>query len=215
MAPLKLRSPSLGLLLLTCMAAGAAASPRVSPANCTVPSAVRVVGTANGVPDRAAGEFLIVIRDLLYNPTAGALVVLDLSGVPDVVLCTDQLDANEVMDCASHTVRKSTDALGQARFTLVGSSTGANDVPSPGWPARIYANGILVRDVSVSAFDLDGSNGVGVGDLSVWLTDFGSGAPHPRSDFDGSGDVSAGDLSEWLTEFGGSASTESCRAACP
>jgi hypothetical protein len=215
MAPLRLRSLSLGLLFLTCVSAGAAASPRVYPPNCTIPSFVRVVGTSNGVPDRAAGEFLIVIRDIVNTPTSGALVVIDLSGTPDVVLCSDQLDANEVMNCATHTVAKSTDALGEARFTLLGSSTGTNDVPSPGWPARIYANGVLVRDLSVSAFDLDGSQGVGGGDLSVWLTDFGSGAPHPRSDYDGSGDVSAGDLSEWLTEFGASASSESCHAACP
>jgi len=215
MAPLRLRSLSLGLLLLTFVGGGVEASPRVSPANCTVPSAVRAVGTANGVPDRTAGEFLIVIRDFVNTPTPGALVVIDLSGAPDVVLCTDQLDANEVLNCGAHTVAKSTDALGQARFTLLGSSTGANDVPSPGWPARVFANGVLVRELSVSAFDLDGSQGVGGGDLSVWLSDFGSGAPHPRSDYDGTGDVSAADLAEWLTAFGSSASSESCRAACP
>jgi hypothetical protein len=68
---------------------------------------------------------------------------------------------------------------------------------------------------SASSFDLDGSGGVGAGDLSVWLGDFGSGMNWARSDFDGSGTVGAADLSEWLAVFGSSGSSQSCTTSCP
>ena len=80
---------------------------------------------------------------------------------------------------------------------------------------RIYANGVLIGSPTVSAYDLDGANGVAINDLSAWLTDFGSGIQYGRSDYDCSGSVSINDLSLWLTLFGNSASQESCVIACP
>jgi hypothetical protein len=79
----------------------------------------------------------------------------------------------------------------------------------------IFGNGVLIASPSVSSFDLDGSGGVGAGDLSVWLSDFGTGQPYERSDYDGDGQVSAADLSEWLAVFGAGGSTLSCGAICP
>ena len=199
---------------LIVIATAASASPRVYPPNCTVPAAVRLVSSSAGVPDRTAGEFQIVIRDLANNVSPGASVVVDLSGTPDAVLCSDQEDPDAVANCAAHTVRKFTDNLGQLKFTLLGGSTGMSDAAALA-PARIYANGVLVSDIAVSTFDLDGRDGVGANDLSIWLSDFGSGQPHPRSDYDGSGTVGAADLSEWLTVFGRGTSAQSCGASCP
>lgn len=204
----------LAAILVFPVATCAWASPRVYPPNCTVPTQVRAVGTQGGVPDRAAGQFTIIIRDLVNNPTSGASVVLDLSGLPDVVLCSDQADPDVTTSCTAHTVRKFTNAQGQVVFTLVGASTGTNDAQGLG-SAKIYANGVLVRDVAVSTFDLDGAGGVSANDLSIWLADFASGVPHPRSDYDGSGSVGAGDLSEWLGVLGAGTSSSSCASACP
>jgi hypothetical protein len=201
-------------ILILSIATCAWGSPRVYPPYCTVPTQVRAVDTQAGVPDHAAGQFVIVIRDLANNVTNGASVVLDLSNLPDVVLCSDQMDPDVTMSCAFHTVRKFTNAQGQATFTLLGSSTGVNDTPSLG-AGHVYANGVFVADVAVSVFDLDGASGVGANDLSIWLADFGSGEPHARSDYDGSGTVGAGDLSEWLGVFAAGTSTQSCTTSCP
>jgi len=198
------------LSIVTC----AWASPHVYPPNCTVPAAARAVDSQSGVPDYANGQFTIVIRDLANNVTNGASVVLDLSAVSDVVLCSDQLDPDMLINCSARTVRKFTNTLGQVTFTLLGSSTGMADSPSPG-QGKIFANGVLVGYFDVSTFDLDGTGGVGANDLSVWLADFGSGLPHPRSDYDASGDVSANDLSQWLGVFGAGGSAQSCGAGCP
>ena len=67
------------------------------------------------------------------------------------------------------------------------------------------------------AMDVDGANGVGVNDASVWLTDFGTvGNPaFGRSDFDCSGDVGINDFSVLLTAFGSGTQVQSCGAACP
>jgi hypothetical protein len=111
-------------------------------------------------------------------------------------------------------VRRFTNDQGQATFTLLGASTGVNDPPSLA-PAHIFANGVQIGDLAVSTFDLDGAGGVGANDLAIWMTDFGSGQPHPRSDYDGDGMVGAADLSEWLTVFGAGGSTSSCGVVCP
>ena len=74
---------------------------------------------------------------------------------------------------------------------------------------------MLIGSPSISAFDLDGGGGVGANDLSIWLTDFGSGNAYGRSDYDCSGDVGANDLSSWLTVFGSAGSAESCAGVCP
>jgi hypothetical protein len=185
----------------------------INPLFSTVPRHARVVGSQAGVPDRAAGRFTIIIRDVANNARSGVKVVLDFSDVPDVVLCSDQADVDLVTNCNAHCVCKLTDAQGQVTFTLLGSSTGMRDVPSQG-PA-MYANGLSFGPIAVSTFDLDGAGGVGANDLSIWLADFGSGEPHARSDYDGSGTVGAGDLSEWLGVFAAGTSTQSCTTSCP
>jgi hypothetical protein len=213
MAHLRLRLFLTAMLIVSIATCAWACPPNA--ANSTAPSRVRLVNARAGVPDRSDGQFTVVIRDNANNPMPGASVTLDFSGVPDVVLCSDQLDPDMLMSCAAHTVRKFTNAQGQVTFTVLGSSTGVNDVPSLGQPAMIFADGVLLGNIAVSTFDLDGMGGVGANDLSILMADFGSGQPHDRSDFDGSGTVGANDLSQWLGVFASGASSESCRSACP
>jgi len=201
------------LLTLTAMRARAGGGP--APANSTTPDHIRLVGASSGFPDTVAGQFKIVARTLANTPINGLSVLIDLSSCADLAFCSDQMDPNALTNCAAKTVRKFTNALGEVTFTLLGGSNGAGNASSLAHSARIFGNGVLMAVPSVSSFDLDGSDGVGAGDLSVWLSDFESGMEWARSDYDGDGNVGAADLSEWLTVFGASGSTSSCRTACP
>ena len=186
-----------------------------SPANDTAPACISLVGTFGGVPAHAAGAFTVVIRDLANNPVAGAVVVIDLSAASDLRLCADQLDPAATVDCAHKTVSKLTAADGSVQFTVLGSSNGGGNASSLLGGGRIYANGTLIQSPTVSAYDLDGSSGLGANDLSAWLGDFGSGQPFGRSDYDCSGNVGANDLSLWLDAYGSGAMAESCGSQCP
>jgi len=201
--------------LLTLAATGAWASGIPSAALSTTPDHIRLVRSTSGLPDAVAGQFKIVARDVINNPIFECLVVIDLSNCPDLTVCSDQLDPDALTSCATKTIRKSTSFNGEVTFTLLGGSNGAGHASSLAHSARIYGNGNLIATPSVSSFDLDGLSGVGAGDLSAWITDFGSGMDWARSDYDGDGRVGAGDLSEWLTVFGAGTSTQSCSASCP
>jgi len=186
-----------------------------SPGNSTTPGCITLVGSLAGVPDAAAGQFSVVVRDLANNPLNGASVVIDLSNAADLAICDDQLDANALVNCAAKTTRKFTDITGTVTFTVLGGSNGAGNASSLLNKGRIYANGVLIASPTVAAYDLDGSSGVGANDLSAWLTDFGTGNPYGRSDYDCSNTVGANDLSFWLTEFGAGTSAASCAVSCP
>src|SRR5207249_1808806 len=152
-----------------------------SPGNSTTPSLITFVGSLAGVPD-ALGTFTVVVRDLANNPLKNASVVIDLSGCTDLAICSDQLDAAETVNCVAKTLRKFTDLAGSTSFTVLGGAFGVGHAESFPRSGRLYANGTLLRAPSVASLDLDGSNGVGINDLSVWLTDFASGQPYSRSD---------------------------------
>jgi hypothetical protein len=187
-----------------------------SPANSTVPAMIALVGATNGVPADAKGAFEVTIRDLANNPVAGAPVIVDLSNLPELHLCADPLDPDAIVDCAMKRVTKHTDALGRVRFTLLGGSVSDPPVRSPHGSGRIHWGGVmLIGAPTVAAYDLDGANGVGVNDLSLWLEDFGTGLDIGRGDYDGSGHLGVNDLSLWLGVFGSNACLESCAAACP
>ena len=183
--------------------------------NCTLPTVIRLVGNSSGTPDAAAGRFTVIVRDIAMDPVAHASVVIGFESCTDLAICADQLDADATVFCAAKLVRKLTDASGAVTFTILGHSNGAGGATTLAYAGNIYVTGSLVRHPSIAAFDLDGFSGVGAGDLSVWLSDFGSGMDWARSDYDGDGRVGAADLSEWLTVFGAGGSTQSCAASCP
>jgi hypothetical protein len=184
--------------------------------NSNAPPCISLVGSVGGVPAQALGRFQATIRDFANNPVAGAVVVVDLSNCSDLHLCDDQRDPDIIVNCAAKTARKLTAADGTVSFTLLGGSNGASAVSLLA-AGKIYANGTLIDTPTVSAFDLDGANGLTVNDLSVWLADFGTpGNPaFGRSDYDCSGSVGINDFSLWLSAFGSGTQVESCGATCP
>jgi len=181
----------------------------------SVPSCISLVGSSAGVPAAAVGEFTVVIHDLADNPVMGAPVVIDLSGELDMSLCGDQMDHDALVNCGAKTVRKFTGVDGTVRFTLLGGSNGGGNAVTLLGGGRIYAGGVLVGTPTVSAYDLDGSGGLGANDMSAWFGDFGSGQPFGRSDYDCSGSIGANDLSMWLAAFGSGTMATSCGVSCP
>ena len=209
-------TPVRSLVLLLGLAAPSLALAGIPPINnSTVPSCITLVGSNGGVPATAAGGFTIIVRDLANNPVAGASVVIDLSNRDDLSICADQLDPAVTVNCAAKTVRKFTAVDGSVHFTMLGGSNGGGNATTLLNGGRIFANGVLLGTPTVSAFDLDGSGGVGAGDFSAWLGDFFTGNPYGRSDYDCSGTVGANDLSLWLGAFGSGAMVQSCASRCP
>jgi len=200
-----------GLLLFQAPDAASAVDPGFP--NNTVPESFHLVAS-NGSAPANIGQFEVVLRDIAHNPIPNASIVVDLSSCTDLALATDQLDPDAVVNCAAKTTRKLTDANGRAVFCIIGGSR--TGVPASTLLAggRIYGNGTLIASPTVSAFDLDGQQGLGAGDLALFLGDFASGQIFGRSDFDDSGNLGAGDLVIWLTAFSSGTQVVSA-AVCP
>ena len=186
-----------------------------SPSNSTIPSCIRLVGSNGSVPATTFGQFEVIFRDLANNPIANAWIVVDFSATPELALAADQLDPDVLLDCAAQTVRKRTDGNGRAVFCVVGRNRIGE--PPTTWQdgGRIFADGIYLGASTVNAFDLDGQQGVGAGDLAQFLSDFASGFPYGRSNFDCNGSIGAGDLVIWLTAFSSGSQIVSAPTVCP
>jgi len=186
------------------------ASPQgiVSPANCTVPSHINLVGMKLGVAD-PRGAFTVVVRDLGNNPMPGLTVELDVTNQPDLLLSTIQpFPGMTAISCFKASVV--TDGLGSATFTVVGNASGRFLYPSEtGAGAAIRAAGTLLANPTVGAYDQDGTGGCDGNDYNLVLQDFASGLNQPRSDLDGSGSVGANDISFLLIAQSAGDSNES------
>ena len=197
------------ILLSVCglLFAGAAMASVPSAAQSTIPAGIKLVGTTAGVAD-PLGQFTVTVRDLAGNVIANSAVVVDFTlAVPDIKFQQTQPFAGLTTDGPTRTVRALSNASGIATFRIVGrSTTGAFAGFQKG---KIQADGVLLGNVTVAAFDLDGSNGVGANDLATWLGDFGAAAAAGRSDYDFSSSLGANDLATWLGDFGAGGSTVS------
>jgi hypothetical protein len=204
-----------GLLL-----AGAAMAAVPSPGNSDVPCGIRVVGKGGGVTS-SNHTITIVVRDIANNPIANSSVVIDFVGCnngDDAGPASVQNGTNgELVDCVTKTIRGITDVTGtvniDAQAMASASAIGVTPGTGPGC-AVVYADGVQLAQVHVSAFDLDGGigggEGVSIADLSVWLNYFFN-CPSPPTycqvaDYDFLQDsctenVGIADLSVWLGEF--------------
>jgi hypothetical protein len=199
-------------LLSVCglLAASVALAAVPDPTQSTCPAHINSAGH-DGTDGEPLVEFNVQVNDISGIGVGGSVVVIDMSGCTDQVFCTDQL-LNSTADCPTMTVRKNADPSGLATFRIIGGASYPTGVGDPGGPDKcvtIYADGVLLCTIDIGSFDLDNVTGVGGGDLSLWLDDFGVGGDIGRSDYDGDDNVGGGDLSLWLDVFG-SASGQSC-----
>jgi hypothetical protein len=183
----------------------------------TCPSVIRIVGMTGGVADTTLGRTIVRVGRFL-NPVASSGVVIDFSQAPQVQLASDQpwnitWDGRPSANCAARTVLAITDINGYADVVIAGGITNLTSGPAP--IAKVYADGVFWGDVPVVAYDVDGRNGLGAGDLSLWLSAFGSGLDYGMLDYDQDGKLGAGDLSLWLDAFGSGRNAESAAQTCP
>lgn len=211
------------LLLLACFAVlgcgvvTSASAGLPPPPNGTIPSVIPILGrSSSGVPDPRA-EATVIVRDLANNPVSGAMVVLDFSACSELKLCADAHEPGVFVDCATHTVRRLTDATGSAVFRVTGWSTAPPGAPgAPYRSAKVYADGVFFGSANAAIYDLD-TGGLGAADLSRWLSDFFSSNNPARDDYDDSGSVGPNDLSMWLKAYFASGSITNCtpEGPCP
>lgn len=200
------------------MAASSAMASVPSPADSDVPCGLTLVGTTGGVAD-AKGQFSIVVRDLAHNPIAASSVVIDFNAcTPDIRVCSVQPVSGVTADCsgAVGSIQVVTDATGTATLRIVG---GANNA-SPGLAgagfkcAHVFADGVRMPDMNVSAFDENGGGGVNPADISLWLLDSFSATYKGRADYNCSNSTNPTDLSILLSASLGGGSFASCSAYC-
>jgi len=161
----------------------------------------------------------VIVRDALNNPVANSDVVLDFSGCGaspgPVMLATTQNDPAITTACAGRTVLKTTNALGEVCFSVIGATNINNSsAGSPfytGTPVRnmgptagltcckIYASGQLLGTqlVIVNKYDLNNDTNVNAGDGSFRLDAQGGAGSDPGyrtfSDYNCDGTLNAGD----------------------
>jgi hypothetical protein len=170
-----------------------------------MPTRLSLVGKTAGVPDPRGAATWVIRR--FTTPVPYANVWLDFSGCSDLRLSGDGLPPGQTLDCSGRIVSGVTDMSGTVTFDLVGAGAGAAGT-LPGC-LKVYANGMPLTSPVVSAFDLDGRNGVDLLDLSVAYGDVVSGQYRPRSDYDANGRVDLLDLSNLLGVMRDGASSNS------
>lgn len=216
------------LLLSACglLAASAVFADVPDPGNSSF-NILNLVGH-DGVSPDPFSPFTVNVKDIAGNPIQGSVVVVDFSLCSDISFCEDQL-GNSTADCATRTVRKSTDVNGDATFNIIGGVRTTEYLAFPaGSPCncvKVYADGVLIVEavdepVNAGAFDLDNTDGAGGADLTLWIDDFGGTLNPPRSDYDHDpadncttgGGVGGADLTIWIDWFGATGSPFSCSA---
>jgi len=184
------------LCLAACsMVLAAAAHADVSVENSTAPTFINLVGW-NGTQTDPAGAFTVIVRDEDSAGMPNVEVVIELSGCVGVLVCPDAV------------LTGMTGGGGVISFNIRGHGTPFG----PSWAAdcaTISAGGFVLGNASVSTFDLNGG-GTGGLDLSLWLTDFGTGIYQSRSDFNHDGSVGGADLAFYVQAFGTGASYYNC-----
>ena len=193
------------------MLAGAAMAGVPSAANSSAPCILLMdlpnTGVNPGICQTLVPTLKVIVRDGLGNLVAGSDVVLDFSACPGpgssaVMTATVPQDPLVTEACAGRTYLKTTNANGEACFTLEGTTNVA--LPIAGTVCcKIYASGVLLgtRNVIINKYDLNGSGVVNAGDGSLHLTAQGA-AYSTLGDYNCSGSVNAGDGSLHLDAQG-------------
>lgn len=205
-------------IALACLAAGAgpaSAKQYPSPFYSVFPARIALVGHGPSGADSVSGHFEILVRDWLDQPVPYVTVICELAAGSEFRIASDQLDPRLRVVCAHQTVYTVTGADGVGSFTIIGG--GRQPLPPPGSANTVLfsIDGIPFGSAPCFAFDLDGANGVGLADVSLWSTDFFSDLDPARSDFDGDAQVGLADLSLLAAVYFGGGSARSAGTYCP
>ncbi len=207
--------PIFPALLLLAVAAASPALAQLPPyANSLVPTHVNLVGWNGVSADSAHGRCTVEVRNLANEVVPGVPVTLDFSSCTDLRVAADQHDPRLVVGCSGATVTCTSDAQGIASFTIVGASY-SRAASTTSQRAMIDIGGSYAGNPPVAAFDLDGSGGLTLLDLSLWGQDYFSATNPSRSDYDGNGVVSLLDLSAWSRAYFAGGSLLSGATYCP
>jgi hypothetical protein len=193
------------------LAAASAFAGPPSPANCTLPCAIVLVGHDATSTADPYGRFSVVVRDAANTPLADDTVTVNFNGCcPDIRLSNNQYGPGVVHPANAASVTSTTDATGTATFIIegaanqgVGGNTGficydpdcgcaAILAKPPGGFPVLLTNGVNHRFVWVSTPDengVAGNSGVDITDLAVFIADknlytLNNQAYRQRSDFD-------------------------------
>src|SRR5215472_17275573 len=133
------------LRLCACAALLCAGSARAvpSPANSRFPSHMLLVGRSGDLADTSAGAFLVVVHDATNAPVANSTVEVRILNCPDARLSSQPYDAGTTIRCGTVGVLRTTDAHGEARFTLVSGGTPGSP-PGGGSCVEVFASGVLL-----------------------------------------------------------------------
>jgi hypothetical protein len=204
-------------IVAACLALAAVSSTSWAKTACvpsaTLSSGPRVISLVglNGSAD-PVGAVTYVVRDLAGIPVPGSSVMLNFSNCTDVRIDADP-DPNVTVNCAARTIWAVTDYSGSVTIRIVGSGVDGASRTLPTC-ASVTVDGVPLPSPVVSAFDLDGRNGVNGMDLSLFGADLVSGQYRPRCDYDGDGDVDGLDLGLLGRALTGGGSVSS-GTACP
>jgi hypothetical protein len=200
---------ALGFVALAARVGWAATACIPNALQSTLPSGISLVGHG-AVPD-PLGVVTYVIRGSDGNPYPGGVVTLNFTNCGDVRLATE-VTPGILVDCARRTVSGVANAAGVVTFTIVGNAVGAVASASP--CLSVTADGVPLRSPVVSAFDLDGVNGVTALDLSIAAGDLYSGQYRARADYNADGRLDGLDLCQLARVFFREGSTAS-GTPCP
>lgn len=213
-----MKLPAAALVALACLGgslAQAGSDGVPSWPNSTVPDGIFLVGLGPAGPDSATGHFEIVVRDWVNQPVGYVTVILEFAGAGDYLIATDQMDPRLHVRCDHRTVYTVSDGAGVARFTIVGAARYPPPFPGSNNVVGVSIDGSSFGSTRCRSFDLNGTGGVSLPDVSVWGSDF-FGDLHPtRSDFDSDGRVTLLDLARWVKAYLEGASFNSAPAYCP
>lgn len=189
-----------------------------SPGNSTIPLRINLVGhdIGTGQPDAAQlfSSVSVTVRDLGNNPIANSSVVIDFSGcISDTRIGDVQPLAGLAVNCGTKGVSALTDVAGVATFTIEGGGIAAAPAHAFG-AGKVYADGVLLGNINVGLFDLNGTTGVDGLDLALFGGDVFSPGAEDRADYDNSGAVDGLDLAVMGAAIFGTSSA-SAATYCP
>jgi hypothetical protein len=167
-----------------------------------------------GMPDVAAAMASFVV--MFPTPPAPPTVTLDFTNAHGAKLGVPQGDPSLSVSCVpgAYTVTAPVVSIGAAfgaRFTVVGGGFVVGACPEP----VVVKNGaVVLGTMTVGAYDLDGTGGMALSDLSLWASMYFTGSCSHWGDYNGDGIITLADLSLWAAAYFSGNDVQSAPSLC-